>query len=885
MLVTAAMSANAAPGSPTGTKTQDVGAGGNAVAASSAPKGIPLPALSIGDTSGMEGSTLTFTVSLDRPAPAGGVTFHIATAPGSAREGVEYVAKFLANQTIPAGSTSYLFTVDTIDDTVVEPARQFYVDVTGIVGAIGADTQGIGVVQSDDTSGFHITPASGETTEAGGSATFQISLINQPAANVTLPLSSSDTGEGTVSDASLVFTTADWNIPRTVTVTGIDDAVDDGDVAYALVTGTTTSADGNYNGLDPIDPPLVNRDDDSAGVAVDAAAGLATTEAGGTAAFTVVLGSEPVADVTVPVSSSDTGEGTPGVSQLVFTQGNWSTPQQVVVTGVDDSIDDSDVLYHVILGATSSSDPVYAGIDPDDVAIGNIDDDDAGIVVTPSSGLSTSEAGAAASFAVVLASEPLADVNIGVASGDTTEGSVGVASLTFTPANWNQAQTVLVTGVDDAVADGNLPYTVTLAPVTSTDPTYSGMAITGVSLINIDDDAPGITVSPTAGLATSEPGGSATFTVVLASAPTADVTIPLSSSDPGEGTVAPTSLTFTAANWNTAQTVTATGVDDAIEDGDVAWTVVLGAAGSADPGYAGIDPPDVAVTNADDDATGIVMTPVTGLETTEAGGGASFTVVLGSEPTADVTLPFGSSDDGEGTVAPTSLVFTPANWQTPQTVTVTGVDDVSLDGDVAYTVERGVAISADPAYAGTAGAGVGVVNRDDEVDRFDGNTATGTGAASIAIDGGSCSLDLAQTAFGGTAGLQVPNDVRLPHGALRFRAQGCMPGTALSVEVTWPSADADATLWKLDASAAPLALAATRLSPTTYRYIVVDGGALDADGVVNGVIVDPVALGIADGTVPPAGEARVIPVASPAGRALLILLLAGLGLLALRRRG
>ena len=55
------------------------------------------------------------------------------------------------------------------------------------------------------------------------------------------------------------------------------------------------------------------------------------------------------------------------------------------------------------------------------------------------------------------------------------------------------------------------------------------------------------------------------------------MTIALSSSDTTEGTVSPTSLTFTSANWNMAQTVTVTGVDDAIVDGNVAYTIVTAA--------------------------------------------------------------------------------------------------------------------------------------------------------------------------------------------------------------------------------------------------------------------------------------------------------------------
>ncbi len=80
---------------------------------------------------------------------------------------------------------------------------------------------------------------------------------------------------------------------------------------------------------------------------------------------------------------------------------------------------------------------------------------------------------------------------------------------------------------------------------------------------------PGISVDPTSGLTTTEAGGTATFTVVLDTQPTSDVAVGLSSSDLTEGTVGPDSLTFTSGNWNVAQTVTVTGVDDAVADGDV----------------------------------------------------------------------------------------------------------------------------------------------------------------------------------------------------------------------------------------------------------------------------------------------------------------------------
>src|SRR5438046_383594 len=87
-----------------------------------------------------------------------------------------------------------------------------------------------------------------------------------------------------------------------------------------------------------------------------------------------------------------------------------------------------------------------------------------------------------------------------------------------------------------------------------------------------------------------------------------------------------------------------------------------------------MDPADVALSNTYNDVAGITVTPTAGLLTSEAGGTATFSVVLNSQPTADVVIPVVSSNAGEGAVAPASLTFTAANWNSPQAVTVTGVD-------------------------------------------------------------------------------------------------------------------------------------------------------------------------------------------------------------------
>jgi hypothetical protein len=110
------------------------------------------------------------------------------------------------------------------------------------------------------------------------------------------------------------------------------------------------------------------------GINVNTGSGLTTTEAGGTALFTVVLESKPTSDVTINMTSSDTDEGVLDAASLVFTSSNWDTPQTVTITGVDDTEEDGDQDYSISF-SVSSSDADYDGMSIADLTVTNTDDD------------------------------------------------------------------------------------------------------------------------------------------------------------------------------------------------------------------------------------------------------------------------------------------------------------------------------------------------------------------------------------------------------------------------------------------------------------------------------------------------------------------------------
>lgn len=154
-----------------------------------------------------------------------------------------------------------------------------------------------------------------------------------------------------------------------------------------------------------------------------------------------------------------------------------------------------------------------------------------------------------------------------------------------------------------------------------------------------------------------------------------------------------------------------------------------------------------AVTVAQD--PGILFTNTEMLTTTESGGTAAFQVALRAVPRSDVTLTFTISDASEGkfqsTGAATATVkFTANNWNTPQTVTLVGVDDLTNDSDMAYVISTRVS-SNDLRYDGMrSGSGmpirnIAVFNEDDDAPDEQYGDAGGVIAADLLMGGNGAS--------------------------------------------------------------------------------------------------------------------------------------------------
>ena len=215
---------------------------------------------------------------------------------------------------------------------------------------------------------------------------------------------------------------------------------------------------------------------------------------------------------------------------------------------------------------------------------------------------------------------------------------------------------------------------------------------------------PGVIVSPMS-LTVAE-GGSSTYQVALNVAPTADVTVDITAD--GDVSASPTSLTFTTSNWSTAQAVMVSADDDDDTTNDA--VALQQSISTADSDYSGISVPDVKVTVTDNDSAGVVVSP-TSLTVAEGGSG-SYTIKLGSQPSADVTVSI--SGGGDVSASPTGLTFSSSTWSAAQTVTVSALQDDDETDDT-HTISHSVGGEGASEYAALSnlpGVGVRVVDDD-----------------------------------------------------------------------------------------------------------------------------------------------------------------------------
>ncbi|NNC61821.1 MAG: T9SS type B sorting domain-containing protein, partial [Eudoraea sp.] len=580
-------------------------------------------------------ATINFAVSISQSDPTSNITVDYVISGGN-EDGNSGTLTFIAGtptltQNIP---------VTTTGDTAIEADEPVSVTL-GNPSSNATISKAVGnsSFTNDDTANISVNdPASIPEGNSGISTiNFTVSIDqSDPNNDITVLYAIAGGNEDGIS-GTLTFTAGTSTLTQTIPVTTNGDTDVEAD---ETITVTLSGPSSNGTIIKAVGTSSFTNDDSSSISINDPTSVLEGDTGTATITFFVTLGqSDPNNPITVDYLISGGNQNGTG-STLTFDAGTTTLTQSIVVTTDGDEIVQADLPVSVTLSNPSTNATIGK-------AVGSSffeDDDEPGFTVVPLS-LATTEGLGTQTFSVVLDNAPATDVVMTITSGDTSEGTVAPASLTFSTGNFSTPRIVTVTPVNDAIVDGDQLYDITVGvdDVSSND-FFDSLADQNVAVTNSDDDAVGIFVSPISGN-TTEDGVAATFTIFLESEPTADVTIPLSSSDLGEGTLGVTNVVLNAGNWDTGVIVTVTGVDDTVVDGPISYTIVTGNVTSADPNYdiiTGADLADVSVINNDNDTASISINNIT---VNEGIGLAPFAVTLTGEVEAGFTVDYITSNN------------------------------------------------------------------------------------------------------------------------------------------------------------------------------------------------------------------------------------------------
>ena len=586
-----------------------------------------------------------------------------------------------SNVVFNSGETEKTFDFEATDDAVDDDGESVKLGFgnslpTGVT--VGSTDETTVSITDDDVPSITVSfEQSAYTVAEGSSVEVKVKLSADPERTVEVPITSTDMDGASSSDYSLVPQTVVFNsgdTEKTFSFSATDDTEDDDGERVRLNFGTLPP---RVSSTSPSQAVVSITDDDVPSVTVSFEESSYTVAEGEDVTVKVKLSADPERTVTIPLTKSNQGgasnsdySNVPG--NVEFNSGDTEKTFSFSATQ-DTENDDGE---SVKLGFGNLPTGVSAG-STNESTVSITDDDVPSVTVSFEESSYTVGEGNSITVKVKLDVDPERTVTIPV----TSTGQGGASSSDYSVPNsvvFNSGDTekeiTFSATADDVDDDGesvklgfqNLP-----TGVSAGSPNESTVSIT-------DDDTAGVTVSGTS--LDIDEGDSDTYTVVLDSQPTHNVTITVNDPSNTDVTADPADLTFTTVNWDTARTVTVTvsqdsGHDD--EDGTVTHT-----AASTDTKYAGISVSDVLVNVTDDDDVPVTVSFGSASYSVVEGNTVAVKVKLSADPERTVTIPLTKSNQGGASNSdysnvPANVVFN--SGDTEKEFTFSATDDTDND--------------------------------------------------------------------------------------------------------------------------------------------------------------------------------------------------------------
>ena len=606
-----------------------------------------------------EGDTVDVTVTLSED-PEESVTIPLRTANQGGASDSDYTG-VPASVTFNSGETEKTFIFRAVEDNLEDRGESVKLGFGNILPAgvsAGNTDEAVVTITDDDAPSVAVSfEQSSYSVDEGDTVDVTVTLSADPERTVTVPVTAEVQDGASSADYSGVPASVEFapgETEQTFTFTASSDSDNDDGESVKLGFGNTLPADVSAGGTDETTVSIT--DDDAPSVAVSFEQSSYSVDEGDTVDVTVTLSEDPERTVTIPLRTANQGgtsdsdySGVP--ASVTFSAGD--TEKTFTFTAVEDNLEDG-----------GESVKLSFGILPDRVTAGTTDEATVSIInksaqnsLTVAFDFSEQELseGGMTTVTVRLNIAPGSDVTIPLTK--TEQGGASSAdysgvpdSVEFTSEETEKSFDFMATQDDDD-DDGKsvkIGFGTLLGGVTVGGTDETTMFIT-------DDDTADLVVSPSS-LDIGE-AGSGTFTVKLATQPSLAVTVSVTSGDTGAATVSQGSLSFSAATWNDAQTVTVSGVNDA-DTSDESLSVTL-EAGSTDVDYSS-KTASVSVTITDDDVMEVSF------ESSEysVNEGAGVEVMVKLDPAPDHRMDIqlqktnmNGASDGDYFVNPSMLTF------------------------------------------------------------------------------------------------------------------------------------------------------------------------------------------------------------------------------------
>ena len=548
--------------------------GGTAIADTDLTDGITVPSLLVGDNeivvtvTAEDASTQTYTVTVTRAAAAT-PTVSISADKTSAvfkQEGITYtltrtgattaalpvsitltqtknflLATALSKTvTIPAGQTTKTFNVaassfqhfavgETVeagtltatvqDGTNYDLGTPSAVDVAIVIGiTVRIELASYTVAEADGTLSFTIIARTGAGAPQPSSATGSINVLAEDrSASNAVDFAFTDGAEN-FQPSEFLADGGVWQAESTYNVSITNDDLDEDDETFilaierglAFLSYSLVDASGNSCGSKcTVTVTIV--DDDTAGVTVSKSAVTVTEEDTTGDTYTVVLDSQPTANVTITIGGQGAADITATPTPLTFTTTNWATAQTVTVTAGNDTDTVTDT--HSLTHSAASSDAKYSGIPIANVGV-TVNDNDSTIPALSfdNINISVDEDDSQATLAVELSQASTITVTVDYATSDNTAEAgddYAETSGTLTFAAGETVKAIIVPILDDAIYETLERFNVTLSnPTGATLPAFPGAQIN----IAVDESPPTASI---ANVTVGEDAGTMTVTLNL----------------------------------------------------------------------------------------------------------------------------------------------------------------------------------------------------------------------------------------------------------------------------------------------------------------------------------------------------------------------------------